>query len=328
MIRGKYEDLIDGETWAFVDRANQWYPPEATSLPLERQRAIYDAMCRDFHHGHPAGVSTHDGSIDAPGRAIPLRHYQAGGGGAAATILYYHGGGFVLGGLDSHDDICAELCAGTGYDVISVGYRLAPEHRHPAAFDDACLAFHRAAASGLPIILCGESAGGGLAAAVAHATRGHDRAAIGQVLIYPTLGGDFDKGSYVEHAEAPMLSVRDVRYYRDMQAGSGHCADDPRLAPLRDKDHSGLPATVVFTAQCDPLSSDGEDYRDRVVAAGGSARWQEEAGLVHGYLRARHSARRAGASFARIVDAIATLGRPAPRQARKENQNARNRRYP
>ena len=309
MIRGKYGDLIDSEIWAFVDRTNQWYPPDAASLPIERQRAIYDAMCREFHGGHPAGVRTCDGSIDAPGREIPLRHYEVEGETAAAAILYYHGGGFVLGGLDSHDDICAELCAGTGYDVISVGYRLAPEHRHPASFDDACFAFHQAAAGSLPIVLCGESAGGTLAAAVAHATRDHGRAAIGQVLIYPSLGGDFGRGSYAEHAEAPMLSVRDLRQYRDIHAGGGHCVDDPRLAPLRDEDLSGLPPTVVFTAQCDPLSSDGEDYRDRIIAAGGEAWWHEEAGLVHSYLRARHTAQRARESFARIVAAVAALGR-------------------
>ncbi len=150
---------------------------------------------------------------------------------------------------------------------------------------------------------------------MAHATRDHDRAAIGQVLIYPSLGGDFGKGSYVDHAEAPMLSVRDIRCYRDIHAGGGHCVDDPRLAPLRDKDHSGLPPTVIFTAQCDPLSSDGEDYRDRIIAAGGEGWWHEEAGLVHSYLRARHTARRAREGFARIVAAVAALGRgecPSP----------------
>ena len=98
-------------------------------------------------------------------------------------------------GCDSHDDVCAELCGRTGYELVSVDYRLAPEHLHPAAFDDALAAFEWIAASlPQPILLAGDCAGGNLAAAVSHATRGHSRAPIGQVLIYPGLGGDIDEG--------------------------------------------------------------------------------------------------------------------------------------
>ncbi len=236
--------------------------------------------------------------IDIGGRSLPARRYLRAGTSPSATIVYYHGGGFILGGLDSHDDICAELCAGTGYDVLSVDYRLAPEHLHPAAFDDAVGVFTwAAAANDLPIVLCGESAGGNLAAAVAHATRGQARTAVGQVLIYPSLGGDMSRGSYVTHADAPMLSTRDVLFYRDVRFGAGGYAEDARVAPLADRDFSGLPATIVFTAQCDPLSSDGEAYRDRILAAGGRAAWREEPGLVHSYLRARRMSRRAARGF-------------------------------
>ena len=229
---------------------------------------------------------------------IPIRRYALRGNAPQATIVYYHGGGFILGGLDSHDDICAELCAGTGFEVLSVDYRLAPEHLHPAAFDDARAVFEWAAATNdLPIVLCGESAGGNLAAAVAHATRGHPGQAIGQVLIYPTLGGDTSAGSYVEHAEAPMLTSRDFEFYRHVRAGNAYWSSDPTFAPLCDNDFSGLPPTVVITAECDPLSSDGEAYRDRIVAAGGRAWWHEEPRLVHSFLRARKTVPLAARGF-------------------------------
>ena len=308
MERGKYAALLDEEIWAFIDRTNAWYPPEATGFTIEKQRAVYDAMCLAFRAGYPAGVRALDGMIEAAGRSLPMRHYVRDGRAPQAIIVYYHGGGFVLGGLESHDDVCAELCAGTGYDVVSVDYRLSPEHIHPAAFDDACATFDWAAeAIDLPIVLAGESAGGNLAAAVAHARRGHRRL-VGQVLVYPDLGGDPAAASYVEHAGAPMLTARDVQYYRDVRIGARPPVVQWTAAPLRDADFANLPPTMIVTAQCDPLSSDGEAYRDRIVAAGGRAWWREEPGLVHSFVRARHSAKRAGEGFAGIVSAAASLG--------------------
>src|SRR5262249_54150568 len=156
---------------------------------------------------------------------------------------------------------------------------------------------------------CGESAGGNLAAAVAHARRGHPRAAIGQVLIYPSLASEMRGRSYREHADAPMLTVRDLAIYRRLHLGGREAAKDPQLAPLDDDDFANLPPTAIVTAECDPLSSDGEAYRDRILAAGGRAWWHEEAGLVHSFLRARKSSRRARESFTRIVAAARALGK-------------------
>ena len=155
----------------------------------------------------------------------------------------------------------------------------------------------------------GESAGGTLAACVAHRTRDHPRPPAGQVLIYPMLGGDMHTGSYIAHADAPLLSARDVAHYATIRTDGADVSDDPRYMPLADNDFSRLPPTVIFTAECDPLSSDGEAYRDRLVAAGANAQWNEESGLPHGYLRGRHMAARAGASFERIVQALTALGR-------------------
>ncbi|RWC54479.1 alpha/beta hydrolase [Mesorhizobium sp.] len=308
--RGKYETRLDPALWTYIDAVNAWYPPEITGLPIDKQRAVYDRMSQAFHQGRPAGVKASDGLIAAAGRDIPVRRYQRAGKAAKAMVVYYHGGGFILGGLESHDDICAELCDGTGFDVLSVDYRLAPEHLHPAAFDDAVAAFEwAAAATDLPLVLCGESAGGNLAAAVAQATRNHARAAIGQVLIYPELGGDESAGSYSEHAEAPLLSVADIAFYRDVRSTRRQSLDDPTFSPLRDTDFSGLPPTAIVTAECDPLSSDGETYRDRILASGGKAWWHEEPRLVHSFLRARATVPAAAEAFARIVAALGALGR-------------------
>ncbi|RRI04412.1 alpha/beta hydrolase [Mesorhizobium tamadayense] len=304
-----YKTLIDAETWAFIEKTNSYYPPDTIDYTVPQQRAIYDQMCREFFAGYPQGVTAETTAIAAPGNSIPIRVYRNATPDKAAMVLYAHGGGFILGGLDSHDDVCAELCARTGYDVASVDYRLAPEHLHPAAFDDVMDAFEWAAGTyDCPVLLCGDSAGGNLSAAVAHATRGHTKKPAGQVLIYPGLGGDRSRGSYVTHAQAPMLTLRDTEFYLKIRTGGVDRTGDITLYPLSDADFAYLPPTVLITAQCDPLSSDGEAYRDRVVAAGGRAYWFEEPGLMHGYLRARHTVGRARSSFTRIVEAVSTLG--------------------
>jgi acetyl esterase len=305
-----YSNLLDAETWAFIDRTNSFYPPETIDYTIAGQRAVYDRMCRAFHAGRPDAVIAETTAIAAATHDIPIRIYRSGAGRPAAVVLYYHGGGFILGGLDSHDDVCAELCQATGYEVVSVDYRLAPEHLHPAQFDDAIAAFDWASARhACPILLAGDSAGGNLAAAVSHAVRGRERQPVGQVLVYPGLGSDMSGGSFAVHAEAPMLTLRDLHFYRDIRTGGEDRSSDPTMFPLADVDFAGLPPTVIVTAQCDPLSSDGEAYRDRILQAGGKAWWHEEAGLVHGYLRARHTVGRARESFARIVAAATALGR-------------------
>jgi acetyl esterase len=305
-----YAKLIDSETWAFIERTNAYYPPDTIDYTVEQQRAIYDRMCREFFAGYPDGVTARDAAIATRTHAIPVRIYRPAEPDDRAMVLYFHGGGFILGGLDSHDDVCAELCGRTGYEVVSVDYRLVPEHLHPAAFDDAMSAFAWAAETYTqPIVLAGDSAGGNLAAAVAHHVRGHARAPVGQLLIYPGLGGDTARGSYVTHADAPMLTMRDLLFYKDIRSGGADVSNDVSFQPMRDPDFSSLPPTVVVTAECDPLSSDGAEYRDRLLAAGGRAVSFEEKGLVHGYLRARHTVGRARESFTRIVEAARALGR-------------------
>ncbi|MBZ9654718.1 alpha/beta hydrolase [Phyllobacterium lublinensis] len=304
-----YSVLIDDETWAFIERTNSFYQPDAVDLSVARQREIYNTMCQAFFAGYPKEVSSADEFINSGNHKIPIRVYQKHGVDPDAICLYFHGGGFVVGGLESHDDVCAELCDGTGYRVISTDYRLAPEHLHPSAFRDCLAAFeHVASSHEQPIVLCGDSAGANLAAAVSHHVRRHDRAPIGQVLVYPALGGSTEQGSYITHADAPMLSTRDTRYYVELRGGGFNWSTDPRFAPLNDTDFSGLPDTIAISAECDPVSDDGRHYCDKILAAGGKAIWNSEPGLVHGYLRARHSVERARASFRRIVTAVHLLG--------------------
>lgn len=305
MTQPDYRTLIDAEMWAYIERLDNSYPPDAVSLSIADQRAHYDAMCNVFRAPRPAGVRTSDRDFGG----VACRVYTAGG--SDVTVVYYHGGGFVVGGLESHDDVCAEIAARTGFDVIAVDYGLAPEVVFPGCFSDAWSAFAAIAEERQgDLLLAGDSAGGNLAAAVAHHSRGRvEGRVIGQVLIYPGLGGDTTRGSYVEHANAPHLTKADLDFYRTVRTGGAEPpAGDPRYAPLADSDFSGLPPTVIVTAACDPLASDGESYRDALRGAGGKAVWFDEPGLVHACLRARNMSSRAAAFFDRVVDGIAALG--------------------
>lgn len=298
-----YERLIDAETWAFIRKTGESYPDDAVELSISEQREVYDAMCLDFHVARPRMVQTKDLSADG----VPVRHYWAGD--PTRTVMYFHGGGFVLGGLDSHDDVCAELCAQTGYRVISVDYRLAPEHQHPASFDDAWTATLWAAKTYKDnIVLVGDSAGGNLAATVAHHTRGRLKSIIGQVLIYPILGGNGTTGSYAEHAQAPMLTCNDLLHYQILRFDGPMPLGDPTCAPLQDSNFANLPPTVLVSADCDPVRDDARNYYDNLMAIGSAVHWINEPGLVHGFLRARHTVSRAKNSFERISVAIEALG--------------------
>ena len=109
---------------------------------MKEQRKVYDAMCRSFFAGYPDSVQSTDSVIQTDEYTVPIRSYVVNGQEGAAEVIYFHGGGFVVGGLESHDDVCAEICAQTGYKVTSVDYRLAPEHTYPSDFQDALNTFN------------------------------------------------------------------------------------------------------------------------------------------------------------------------------------------
>jgi acetyl esterase len=297
---------LDTEIAAFVDRYLA-VSGLSTATSVARQRSDYETVVRQFNYTHPAGINTRDSRLAGRHGEIPLRHYSYRGGNDSAQVLFIHGGGFVLGSLDSHDDICAELCAASGYDLVSVDYRLSPEYFHPVHLDDVEDAFH--ACQHDNAILVGASAGGTLSAALCHRLRAKRHKAAGQVLIYPSLGGDcFDLDSYRDNADAPLLSTADIQFYRGARcAGDSLPLDDPEFYPLVAPDFEGIAPTIAFSADVDPLRDDARLYVEKLQAAGISAQWINEAGLVHDYLRARHVSAAAGAAFARIGNAIRDL---------------------
>mgnify|MGYP000692877753 CR=1 FL=1 len=145
-----YRSYLDAEVLGFIDRMNGFYPPESLALPMAENRRIYDRMSAVFREAPPENVTAQTLSLESPAGSVPGRLYQREVPDNRAAILYFHGGGFVLGGLESHDDICAETCARTGFQVLAVDYRLAPEHPAPAARQDAIAAYQGLVEAGTP----------------------------------------------------------------------------------------------------------------------------------------------------------------------------------
>jgi acetyl esterase len=306
-----YEKLLDKEMWAFITKTNGFFPVDAATLSIGEQRALYNDMCRAFTQQPAKPIERNEYLLSE--RDVPVREYRTElENNNLPIVIYYHGGGFVVGDLNSHDDICASICAFTDFKVISVDYKLAPEFRHPHAFEDAYAVFQSVALNTTQAVLVvGDSAGATLAASVSSLARNSKKQPSAQVLIYPYLGGPSHCGSYVEHAHAPMLSTSDMKYYDQMRIDPSQAPpNDETFAPLWSTDFTGLPPTAVFAAQCDPLCDDGEIYAKHIRSAGGNARCTIEPGLVHGYLRARHGAARAKESFNRILLAIQTMSSP------------------
>ncbi|MCG5433609.1 alpha/beta hydrolase [Mycobacterium sp. MYCO198283] len=241
---------------------------------------------------HPE-LAVSDRSIDGPAGSIRLRIYRPPGAENPPVVLFFHGGGFAVGDLDTHDGTAREHAAAAGAVVVSVDYRLAPEHPFPAAVDDAWaatqwVATHPAelAADTSRLAVAGDSAGGNLAAVMALRARDAGGPAIAfQLLWYPATTWDLRLPSFVENAEAPILSTGAVAAFSRWYAGHLDLTDPPPyLAPARAADLSNLPPAYIAVAGHDPLRDDGIRYAELLAAAGVPVELHNAETLVHGYV--------------------------------------------
>ncbi|MDH4565193.1 alpha/beta hydrolase [Pseudomonas sp. BN414] len=211
-----------------------------------------------------------------------------------ALMVYFHGGGWVTGHIDDFDVLARKLAQRSSCAVLLVNYRLAPEHRFPAAIDDATNALHWAASEGqellgasapLPLIVAGDSAGGNIAAVVARRAREQGQPEIAaQVLLYPVTDADFERPSYLDPQLQPLLTGEMMRWYWDHYLPDSSQRQHPDASPLLAEDLHGLPATLLITAEYDPLRDEGEAYAARLVAAGVPTQFERYAGQFHGFV--------------------------------------------
>jgi acetyl esterase len=269
-------------------------PPYETLTPPEA-RAYYLAARPVTNPEPPELERVAPLSIPAPRGAIPARIYTPRtlrkADGLAPCLVFFHGGGFVIGDLDSHDVVCRKLAHEGELVVISVDYRLAPEHKFPAAVDDAIAATgwiaDNAKTLGIDtarVSVGGDSAGGNLAAVVAIAARdGKGPAISGQVLIYPATDFAMTHPSHSEPETSILLTHTVIKWFRDHYLNGTADVHDWRASPARAKTLIGLPPAYVLTAGADPLRDEGDEYAARLKQAGVPVAYRHFPGQFHGF---------------------------------------------
>ncbi len=266
-------------------------PVETQPLAATREGAILFAQSGAGEKQPVASVA--DRTVPGPGGDIPIRVYRPEtDDDPLPVVAYLHGGGWVFMGLETHDWICRRLANAAGAVVVSVEYRLAPEHPFPAPLDDCMAVVHWLAEAagelgGDPsrLAVAGDSAGGNLAAAVALASRapdGPDLAA--QVLIYPVTDAACATPSFVQNGTGYLLEASTMRWFWEQYLGTDGDPDDGYASVLRHPDLAGLPPTLVVTAEYDPLRDEGEAYAEHLAAAGTDTTVRRFDGVVHGFL--------------------------------------------
>ena len=265
---------------------------------FEKGRSI--ALVREFSkHGGFLVMSKPEGlrevkNTEIPGRAgmVPVRIYLPEGKSPFPVVLFFHGGGYVIGDLDTHDNICGKLSGKTPAVVVSVQYRLAPEHVFPAALDDAfdSLLWVLANARRMQwdqkrIAVAGDSAGANLSAAVAHMARDRGLKLSAQVLIYPGLDlSSLETESHVNFAKGYYLTRRYIEKFRELYVPDRPMWTDARVSPLLAKNFRDLPPALVVTAGFDPFRDDGAAYAEKLKGAGVPVILSNYPGMIHGFV--------------------------------------------
>jgi acetyl esterase len=306
---------LDAGMRHFYKKLSEATPPGAETWPLAQQRAAWNELCRSFQAPRPAGLAVSD--IICNG--VPCRFYRPAGNETVAAVIYGHGGGFVLGGPDTHDDMCAEMAASAQLGVLLMDYRLAPEHPFPAQLEDSLKVWRwvqeEGGNHGLDpdrIIAAGDSAGGQMSAALVMALHDLGQPQLtGTVLIYPGLGNDMNTPSYIRNAHAPCLTRDEMAFYLRSFLGpeGGKAWRNPQAMPLLAEDVAYFPPTYITVAAHDPLRDDGALFAEKLKAAGVPVVLREESVLAHSYMRARHHSAPAMEGFRAICAALDTLAK-------------------
>jgi acetyl esterase len=277
---------------AFLSETARLELPPLYEQPLELLRLSAQAFAGVGAKPPQPVAAVEDRHLDTDHGPLLARVYRPAGGDEPPPIVaYFHGGGWVFMGIDTHDRVCRRLANASRALVVSVDYRLAPEHPFPAPLDDCSaatrwLADHGAELGADParLAVAGDSAGGNLSAAVTLRSRIEGPPLAAQALVYPVCDAAADTASYATNGDGYLLTARDMHWFWDCYLGPDGDPDDPYASPLRAADLGGLPPTLVITAEYDPLRDEGEAFARRLDGFDVPVELHRFDGMVHGFL--------------------------------------------
>jgi acetyl esterase len=260
--------------------------------PLPELRQQLRTMVTLMDEPAPSLVRVEDVQIPGPAGAIPARVYGASRPATLPAVAYFHGGGWVQGDLETHHGLCARLALHAGALVVAVDYRLAPEHKFPAAVEDCLAAYHWLRARGRDIgadptrvAVAGDSAGGNLSAVVCQLAAGAGAPVpTCQVLIYPAVDFSLDTDSHRELADGHVIPRDRIAWYTEQYLRGESDKSDLRASPLRAPRLTGQPPAMIVTAGFDPLRDEGRAYADRLGEAGVDVLYREYSGQIHAFV--------------------------------------------
>ena len=305
-------ETLNAQVATVVDEVDRLGIPEWSALGIESARRIEDEVFAPADAPDVARVTNIE--IPGPAGAIPLRIYHPDPDQSRPVLVFFHGGLWTMGTLDSIDGVCRRLAVRTGHVVVSVAYRLAPEHPFPAGLEDCVRATEWVAdnassigADADTLAVAGTSAGGNLAAATCLYVREFGGPTIDrQVLLYPMTDLSADHPSLSENAEGPLLTRRDVLWAHDTYLQSPVDRYNPFAAPLRATEHTDLPPAYVVTAGFDPLRDEGVAYAATLESAGVRVVHDHEPAMPHGFLSLTTDVEAADAALDRVATAVTT----------------------
>ncbi len=282
---------LDPEAKALLDWIANLYPPVHIT-PVEEARRNFRERTRLTDGAPVQAARIEDRTIRTPQGDIPIRVYTPEGNEAFPALIYFHGGGWVIGDLDTHQNLCCDFAYRGRSVVVAVDYRLAPEHKFPRAVEDCYAATQWVAAHANELridprrtAVGGDSAGGNLAAAVCLMARDRGEPRLGfQLLVYPVMDHNFDTASYHEYASGFSLTREAMKYYWDQYLSAKEDGQNPYASPLRAGDLRGVPPALVVIAEYDPLRDEGRAYAQRLREAGVPVTLRHCETMLHGFL--------------------------------------------
>ena len=307
---------VDPSILSYIYEVNDTFPDPVYERNPKESRDLFSKHAKTLPLIRNNKLIVSDHELIIPEGKIAVRVYRpTAERKKPASLLYMHGGGWIMGDLNSHDQVCVDLCLRCTLTVIALDYGLSPENRFPVALNQCFSAYLELinnkmwlGSASQNILIGGDSAGGNLAAALSIKLRTEFKPLPkAQVLFYPCLSLNFNSLSYIKHENAPILDKKSMKWFWGVYLDKNFQINDPLAVPMLEKNLSNLPETIMCTAEIDPLESDGIEYKNKLLEHGTSVTHVHAKALVHGFIRFRDKSKVADKYFWLVCEKINEL---------------------